>query len=122
MCSAQEARNNTECDCGLKHRDINEWKFCVIQTFSIIVCGKVSFCFGSLSISSCFILSASVKLRSRSMSFEFRVDVSGQKKMLVPEGKSGVSQRNSQFQRQAIKCEFGLKLISSNKSRAYLWP
>jgi hypothetical protein len=49
-----------------------------IHTISMMADGKVSFCFGA-------------KLFSFSNSLEFRADSLRQKKMLVPEGESGVS-------------------------------
>jgi len=74
---------------------------------SMTVSGKDNFSFVSFSISVAFILSTKAKDRSRSISVEFKEDISGQKKMLTPEGKSGVSHRKSQFHRKVVKCDDG---------------
>jgi hypothetical protein len=99
MCSAQDANKTVECDVGPKQSEIIACKFWVIYTASIMVEGNVSSCF----ILSCLILSANAKLRSRSKSFEFIEDISGQKNMLTPDGRSGVIHKKSQFQRQAVR-------------------
>ena len=83
-------------------------KFWVSQTMSMTVSGKENFSFVNFSISVAFILSTKAKDRSRSISVEFKEDISGQKKMLTPEGKSGdVSHRKSQFHRQVMKVDDG---------------
>ena len=61
---------------------------------SMTVSGKKNY-FVSFSMSVTFILSTKAKDRSRSISVEFKEDFSGQKRMLTPEGKSGVSHRKS---------------------------
>jgi len=58
-------------------------------------------------MSVCLILSTNAKFRSRSNSKEFNDEISGQKKILSPDGKSGVSHRKSLIQRQLVKDEDG---------------
>jgi len=75
----------------------------------MIVFGIYNFCFDSFSMSDAFTLLANASSLSFSISFTFDDFVSGQKKMLTPDGVSGRSQKNSQFQRLFIKDELGLK-------------
>lgn len=81
-------------DNAQKHSEIMEQKFWVIQTNSIKVDGRYSFCFDNLSISSAFILYTRAKVHSFSSSVAFSDFVSVQKKMLIPEGESGKIQKN----------------------------
>jgi hypothetical protein len=63
-----------------------------------------------------FTLSANANRRSFSISDAFEDFVSGQKKILIPEGKSGRSQKNLQFQRLLMNDELGLKETFSDCS------
>jgi hypothetical protein len=96
-----------EWDVGPKHSETIARKFWVSQTMSMTVSGKEKFSFVSFSMSVAFILSIKAKDRSRSISVEFNEDISGQKKLLTPEGKSGVSHRKPQFHRQGVKGDDG---------------
>ncbi len=60
-----------------------------------------------------FDLSTAAEFLSLSISCVFKEDNSGQKKMLIPEGKSGVSQRKSQFQRQEVNDDDGWNAMFS---------
>jgi hypothetical protein len=71
------------------------------------------FSFEILSIPESLILSTAAKFQSFSISCEFRDDNSGQKKMLMPDGRSGLTQRKSQFKRQDEKAEEGWRAILS---------
>jgi hypothetical protein len=71
------------------------------------VSGQGKFSFVSFSMSVTFTLSTKAKDRSRSISVEFNEDISGQKKMLTPAGKSGISHRKSQSHRQVVKGDDG---------------
>ena len=113
MWFAQLFRKVADKDEAPKHKAITEQKFCVIQTKSITVDGRYSFCFDSLSMSPALILSASAKVRSFSSSAAFNDFVSGQKNILIPEGESGKIQKKSQFQRFATNDAFGLNAIFS---------
>jgi len=67
-----------------------------------------NFCFDNFSMSEIFTLSANADNRFFSISFAFDDFVSGQKKILMPEGVSGNSQKNSQFHKLLMNEEFGL--------------
>jgi hypothetical protein len=67
-------------------------------------------------MSEIFTLSANAKSRSFSISLALDDLVSGQKKMLMPEGVSGRSQKYSQFQRLLINEELGLNATFSDWS------
>ena len=71
--------------------------------------GRKSFCFVSFSISTALTLSVIAKFRFFSSSEAFSDLVTGQKKMLTPEGQSGRIQKKSLFQRLAMNEELGLK-------------
>jgi hypothetical protein len=107
MLFPQSFRNFEEWDGGPKHSEMIACKFWVSQTISMTVSGKENFSFVSFSISVAFIISTKAKDWSRSISVEFKEDISGQKKMLTPEGRSGVSHRKSQFHRQVMKVDDG---------------
>ncbi len=64
-------------------------------------------------MSEIFTLSASANILSFSMSDAFVDLVSGQKNMLTPDGESGNSQKNSQFQRLLTNDELGLNAVFS---------
>jgi len=68
----------------------------------------------SFSISNILTLSPSANRRYFSISLAFDDFVSGQKKMLIPEGVSGRSQKNLQFQRLLINDELGLNATFSD--------
>jgi len=67
-------------------------------------------------MSEMFTLSASANNLSFSISFALEDFVSGQKNILIPEGVSGRSQKNSQFHRLLMKEELGLKAFFSDCS------
>jgi len=75
--------------------------------------GKANFSLDTLSISEVLIFSTAARFLSFSISCEFSDDNSGQKKILMPDGRSGVNQRKSQFQRQDEKVEDGWNAILS---------
>jgi len=93
----------------------------------MIESGKVNLSFVIFSMSMCLILSTAAKFLSLSISCVFKEDNSGQRKMLIPEGKSGVSQRKSQFQRQEVNDDDGWNAMFSmckrciNNSLALNW-
>ncbi len=64
-------------------------------------------------MSPAFTLSTRAKFRSLSNSVAFIDFVSGQKKILSPEGESGIIQKKSLFQRLDINVVLGLKDILS---------
>ncbi len=64
-------------------------------------------------MSETFTLSANARALSFSMSDALAVFVSGQKKILIPEGESGSNQKNSQFHKLFAKEELGINAILS---------
>jgi hypothetical protein len=97
-----------------KHSDMTVKKFWVMNTISMIVDGKFSFCFYNFSRSSALTLSMRAKLLSFSNSVILIDFDSGQKNMLTPDGESGNIQKNSACHRQVMKEAPGLKFIFSN--------
>jgi len=93
------------------------WKFWTINTMSITVEGKCSFCFDNFSLSPAFSLSTRAKLHSFSNSAMLNDFALGQKKILTPEGEPGSIQTNSACQRQVTNAAPGLNDTLSNKSR-----
>ena len=67
-------------------------------------------------MSEMFTLSARANILSFSISFALDDFVSGQKNIQMPEGVSGSSQKNSQFQRLFMNEELGLKATFSDCS------
>jgi hypothetical protein len=116
MSSAHSLRKVAESEDALKHEEMTEQKICAIQTMSIIVVGKQSFCFNNLLMSPASNESVRAKVHSFSNSTAFRDFVSMQKKFITPKGELGWIKK-SQFQRLAAKDEFGLKVFLSRKKR-----
>jgi len=69
--------------------------------------GKENFSLEDFSRSYCLILSTAARFLSFSISEEFIDEISGQKKMLIPDGRSGVNQRKSQFHKHVVNDEVG---------------
>ncbi len=113
ICSAQSLRKEAEWEYGPKHNEMTEKKFWVIQTKSITVFGRYSFCLESFSVSPAFTLLASAKFLSFSNLMAFKDLVFGQKKILTPDGESGRIQKKSQFQILVMNDVLGLKAILS---------
>jgi hypothetical protein len=84
---------------------------------SIMVFGMFNFCFANFSMSDKFTLSARANKQSFSMSDALADLVSGQKKMLPPDGVSGKSQKKSQFHKLLIYNDPGWKEILSDCRR-----
>ena len=58
-------------------------------------------------MSECLILSTAARFLSFSISEELIDEISGQKKMLIPDGRSGVNRRKSQFHKHVVNDEVG---------------
>ena len=78
-----------------------------------MVFGMYNFCFGNFLMPDKFTLSANANSLSFSMSEALAELVSGQKKILMPDGVSGKSQKKSQFHKLLTNDDPGLKEIFS---------
>jgi len=116
MCAAQSLRKIADVDLGPEQSLMMARRFCAIHAKSIRQVGNTIFCLANLSISLCLTLSAIDRILSFSRSDAFNDFASGQKKILIPDGKLGKIQRNLQFHKLETNVVLGLRLRRPQKA------